>query len=44
VAAVGPVVRDELASAGVRVDATPEQSYFMKPLVTSLCALLGAAR
>ncbi len=42
VAAVGPVVSAELASVRVRVDAMPEHSYSMKPLVTSLCELLGA--
>jgi uroporphyrinogen-III synthase len=42
VAAVGPVVRDELVAAGIRVDAMPEESYSMKPLVTSICELLGA--
>jgi uroporphyrinogen-III synthase len=42
VAAVGPIVATELGTAGVRVDATPEDSYTMKPLVTSICALLGA--
>jgi uroporphyrinogen-III synthase len=42
VAAVGPIVAMELSAAGVRVDATPEDSYTMKPLVTSICALLGA--
>jgi uroporphyrinogen-III synthase len=42
VAAIGPVVGAELAAAGVRVDATPTDSYSMKPLVTSLCELLGA--
>jgi uroporphyrinogen-III synthase len=41
VAAVGPVVSAELAAAGVRVDAMPAESYTMKPLVTSLCELLG---
>jgi uroporphyrinogen-III synthase len=41
VAAVGPVVAAELAAAGVRVDAIPDGSYSMKPLVTSLCELLG---
>jgi uroporphyrinogen-III synthase len=44
VAAVGPVVRDELVGAGVRVDAMPEESFSMKPLVTSVCELLGAGR
>ncbi|HJR69850.1 MAG TPA: uroporphyrinogen-III synthase, partial [Gammaproteobacteria bacterium] len=42
VAAVGPVVSAELAAAGVRVDTMPVESYSMKPLVTSLCELLGA--
>ena len=42
VAAVGPVVSAELTKAGVRVDAMPEESYSMKPLVTSVCELLGA--
>jgi uroporphyrinogen-III synthase len=40
VAAVGPVVRDELLAAGVRVDAMPEESFSMKPLVTSVEELL----
>ena len=43
VAAVGPVVAAELTAAGFRVDAMPDQSYSMKPLVTSLCDLLGRA-
>jgi len=42
VAAVGPVVSAELAAAGIRVDAMPTDSYSMKPLVTTLCELLGA--
>jgi uroporphyrinogen-III synthase len=42
VAAIGPVVAEELDGLGVRVDVTPTESYSMKPLVTSLCALLGA--
>lgn len=33
VAAVGPVVGDELAAAGMRVDVMPDSSFFMKPLV-----------
>jgi uroporphyrinogen-III synthase len=41
VAAVGPVVGAELEAAHVRVDAMPEHSYSMKPLVTTLCELLG---
>jgi uroporphyrinogen-III synthase len=44
VAAIGPVVASELANAGFRVDTMPEDSYSMKPLVTSLCELLGAQR
>jgi uroporphyrinogen-III synthase len=40
VAAVGPVVSAELKKAGVRLDAMPEDSYSMKPLVTSVCELL----
>ena len=43
VAAIGPVVAAELARLGVRVDAMPEESYSMKPLVTSVCDLLGGA-
>ena len=43
VAAVGPIVAAELTTAGLRVDAMPEHSYSMKPLVTSLCELLGRA-
>jgi uroporphyrinogen-III synthase len=43
IAAVGPIVAAELAAAGLRVDAIPTQSYSMKPLVTSLCELLGRA-
>ena len=40
VAAVGPVVSAELVAEGFRVDAMPEHSYSMKPLVTSLSDLL----
>ena len=44
IAAVGPVVGAELTAAGFEVAATPAaDSYTMKPLVTSLCELLGAA-
>jgi len=43
VAAVGPIVAAELAAVGLRVDAIPKHSYSMKPLVTSLCELLGRA-
>lgn len=45
IAAIGPVVEAELAAAGLRVDAMPasEAGFSMKPLVTSLCALLDDA-
>jgi uroporphyrinogen-III synthase len=43
VAAVGPVVAEELEANAVRVDAMPKHSYSMKPLVTSLSELLGGA-
>jgi uroporphyrinogen-III synthase len=42
VAAIGPVVSAELAAAGIRVDTVPTEGFSMKPLVTSLCELLGA--
>ncbi|HEY8520828.1 MAG TPA: uroporphyrinogen-III synthase [Gammaproteobacteria bacterium] len=41
VAAVGPVVAAELEASGFRVDAMPTDSYSMKPLVSSLAALLA---
>jgi uroporphyrinogen-III synthase len=44
VAAVGPVVAAELEHERIRVDTMPSESYSMKPLVTSLCELLGARR
>ena len=44
VAVIGPVVAAELESLSVRVDAMPEDSYSMKPLVTSVCELLGDRR
>lgn len=43
VAAVGPVVSAELAASGIEVAIMPEDSYSMKPLVTSLCELLARA-
>jgi uroporphyrinogen-III synthase len=43
VAAIGPVVAAELASERIRVDTSPKDSYSMKPLVTSICELLGDA-
>lgn len=39
VAAVGPVVAEQLCSAGVQVAAMPESLYFMKPMVTELVRL-----
>jgi len=44
VAAIGPVVAAELQKSGIRVDAMPEQSYSMKPLVTAICELLSTAK
>jgi uroporphyrinogen-III synthase len=44
VAAIGPVVAAELEHLRIRVDAMPEDSYSMKPLVTSVCELLRGAR
>lgn len=36
VAAVGPVVRDQLLEAGYKVEIMPERVYFMKPLVAAI--------
>lgn len=36
VAAVGPVVAEDLTQRGIQVDLMPEQSFFMKPLVREL--------
>lgn len=44
VAAIGPVVAAELEGARIRVDAMPEESYSMKPLVTSVCELFSRVR
>lgn len=41
VAAVGPIVADELRERGVQVDLMPESSFFMKPLVRELVKSLG---
>ncbi|MGB7386203.1 MAG: uroporphyrinogen-III synthase, partial [Pseudomonas neustonica] len=41
VAAVGPVVRDELLAYGGQVDLMPESSFFMKPLVRELVKVLS---
>lgn len=39
VAAVGPVVGDQLSAAGIRVSVMPESQFFMKPMVTELVKL-----
>ena len=36
IAAIGPIVAEELNNAGLPVHVMPETSYFMKPLVTEL--------
>ena len=41
VAAVGPLVADALARHGVRVQAVPDGSYYMKPLATALADALS---
>jgi len=40
IAAVGPVVGDQLKQAGFDVAAMPEDKYFMKPMVSAIEALL----
>ena len=40
IAAVGPIVVAELHDKGVRVDAVPERSFFLRPLVEQLVQLL----
>jgi uroporphyrinogen-III synthase len=42
VAAVGPVVAAELAARGIAVAVTPEDAYFMKPLVRAIAAFFAA--
>lgn len=41
VAAVGPVVRDELGVRGIKVGLMPQDSYFLKPLTNLLVEALG---
>jgi uroporphyrinogen-III synthase len=41
IAAVGPVVADELRQRGLDVAITPQESYFMKPLVSAIVAALS---
>ncbi len=40
IAAVGPVVADQLREAGLAVAIMPENKYFMKPMVTAIESLL----
>jgi len=42
VAAVGPVVADELARSGIEVSVMPDSSFFMKPLVRAAEAAFAA--
>lgn len=42
IAAVGPVVADELKERGLRVDMMPSKSFFLKPLVTEIIKSLGS--
>ena len=42
IAAVGPVVATELRRHGLTVTITPEHSYFMKPLVSAIVAVLAS--
>ena len=44
IAAVGPIVAAELESHGLRASVVPRDAYFMKPLVTALCAGLAPQR
>ena len=43
VAAIGPVVRDELSARGVKVGLMPQDSYFLKPLTNLLVEALTRA-
>lgn len=44
VAAIGPVVKEQLMTAGIRVDIMPQKSYFMKPLVMAIVRHLQRAK
>ncbi len=44
VAAVGPVVGDQLQAAGVPVSVMPDTQFFMKPMVTALVRLVRERR
>ena len=41
IAAVGPVVAEDLQRRGFNVTITPDHSFFMKPLVTAIVAALS---
>ena len=41
IAAVGPVVADEMRRRGFDVAITPEHAYFMKPLVSAIVTALS---
>jgi uroporphyrinogen-III synthase len=41
IAAVGPIVAEELRRHGLQVTITPDHSYFMKPLVSAIVAALS---
>src|SRR5262249_1589440 len=41
IAAVGPVVAEELRRRGLSVAIIPDRSYFMKPLVSAIVAVLS---
>lgn len=41
VAAVGPVVREQLLASGIKTDIMPGQAFFMKPLVTEIMRYFG---
>ena len=41
IAAVGPVVADQLQGAGFTIAVMPEDKYFMKPMVTAVETLVG---
>ena len=44
VAAIGPIVAEQLRGVGVRVDVMPQKAWFMKPLVTELTRTLAGIR
>ena len=44
VAAVGPIVAEELRARAVRVDLMPQDSFFLKPLTSGLAERLGPRR